>query len=200
MVSFFAQNFITVGTLNTFKFCQIIQKQLYLIRIVIVIQLHTVLPMILFHFSSVAYPFSQIDEKTDFEEPDLKDFAIDLTRMQSKDGPKICQDSGFGASGWTQFYILFYRSFLANIRDNQLFFFRIFAQVGIGLLLGFLYQGIGNDSSRVEDNIAMLFFCILFSLFTAMMPTIMTYPSEMKTFKREYLNNWYSIGKIERYM
>ena len=88
----------------------------------------------------------------------------------------------------------FTRSFLANIRDNQLFFFRIFAQVGIGLLLGFLYQGIGNDSSRVEDNIAMLFFCILFSLFTAMMPTIMTYPSEMKTFKREYLNNWYSIG------
>ena len=45
---------------------------------------------------------------------------------------------------------------------------------------------IGNDASRVEDNIAMLFFCILFSLFTAMMPTIMTYPSEMKTFKREY--------------
>ena len=148
----------------------------------------------------MAYPFSQIDENTDFEEPDLKEFAMDLTQMQSKDGPEICQDSAFGASGWTQFYILFYRSFLANIRDNQLFFFRIFAQVGIGLLLGFLYQGIGNDSSRVEDNIAMLFFCILFSLFTAMMPTIMTYPSEMKTFKREYLNNWYSIGKTEKYI
>ena len=142
-------------------------------------------------FFSVAYPFSQIDNKTDFEEPDLKEFAIDLTRMQSKDGPKVCQDSGFGASGWTQFYILFYRSFLANIRDNQLFFFRIFAQVGIGLLLGFLYQGIGNDSSRVEDNIAMLFFSILFSLFTTAM-------MQMKTFKREYLNNWYSIGETER--
>ena len=107
-----------------------------------------------------------------------------------------CYDnnSGFGASGWIQFYVLFYRTFLANIRDNQLFFFRIFAQVAIGVLLGFLYQDIGNDSSRVEDNVAMLFFCILFSMFTAMMPTIMTYPSEMKTFKREYLNNWYSIG------
>ena len=77
-------------------------------------------------------------------------------------------------------------------------FLRIFAQVVIGLLLGFLYKGIGNNSSRVKDNNAMLFFCILFSMFTAMMPTIMTYPSEMKTFKREYLNNWYSIGNKQR--
>ena len=104
-------------------------------------------------FFSVAYPFSQIDNKTDFEEPDLKEFAIALTRMQSKDGPKVCQDSGFGASGWTQFYILFYRSFLANIRDNQLFFFRIFAQVGIGLLLGFLYQGIDTIPRRSRGGI-----------------------------------------------
>ena len=127
------------------------------------------------------------------EQSDQNEFSIDLTPMQSK-VPDDCHDSAYGASGWTQFYVLFYRSFLANIRDNQLFFFRIFAQVVIGILIGFLYQGIGNDSSRVEDNIAMLFFCILFSLFTAMMPTIMTYPSEMKTFKREYSNNWYSIG------
>ena len=110
--------------------------------------------------------------------------------MNSKAADTNCYDSGFGASGWIQFCVLFYRTFLANIRDNQLFFFRIFAQVAIGVLLGFLYQDIGNDSSRVEDNVAMLFFCILFSMFTAMMPTIMTYPSEMKTFKREYLNNW----------
>merc|ERR1739838_1242909 len=92
-----------------------------------------------------------------------------------------------------QFCVLFIRTFLGNLRDNQLFFFRIFSQVAIAILIGFLYQGIGNDASRVEDNVAMLFFCILFSLFTAMMPTIMTYPLEMKTFKREYSNNWYSI-------
>ena len=93
------------------------------------------------------YPFSEDDENND-DQPDQAEFtAIDFKSVESNSLENwACHDSGFGSSRWTQFYVLFIRSFLANLRDNQLFFFRIFAQVAIGILIGFLYQGIGKSN------------------------------------------------------
>ena len=51
-------------------------------------------------------------------------------------------------------------------------------------------RGIGNKASKTYNNSALLFFCTLFSMCTAMMPTVMTFPLEMPTFKKNY---WYSM-------
>ncbi|CAG0880063.1 unnamed protein product [Darwinula stevensoni] len=80
----------------------------------------------------------------------------------------------FAVSFWTQVRILFYRSLLSTVRDTVLMNVRIACHIGVGLLIGMMYFDLGDDATKVYNNAGALFFNIIFLMFTAMMPTILT--------------------------
>ncbi|XP_076310317.1 ATP-binding cassette sub-family G member 1-like isoform X2 [Tachypleus tridentatus] len=114
----------------------------------------------------------------------LNNIEVDLTNTLGK--------KGYPTSFFNQFLVLVKRTFLCVMREPMLTQLRLATHLVVGVVIGLLYFSVGNDAGKMLNNSAFVFFTLLFLMFTAMMPTVLTFPLETSVFIREHLNCWYS--------
>merc|ERR1712216_1006540 len=102
--------------------------------------------------------------------------------------------TGYNAPFFKQFWILFKRQLRITFRNPMLSHLRLVAHICVGLLFGGLCWQIGNDASKIEQNVSFVFLSMLFLLFSSLMPTLMQFPADIDVMISEYRNRWYSIG------
>lgn len=93
-----------------------------------------------------------------------------------------------------QAFYLFSRSLTILRRSKFQLLLRLVAHVAIGLIFGYLYEGVGDNASRVLANSVFLYGSNLFLIYTGQMAVILAFPLEMEVLKREHFNRWYSLA------
>ncbi|KAL4715525.1 hypothetical protein ACJJTC_009151 [Scirpophaga incertulas] len=90
--------------------------------------------------------------------------------------------------------VLIKRGFLKAKRDTTMTYLRVIVNIVVGIMLGMLFVGAGNEGSRVLENYNLLFAILMHHMMSPMMLTILTFPSEMSILSKEHFNRWYSLG------
>lgn len=84
------------------------------------------------------------------------------------DPAQLCKRENIYATPfYRQLNILLLRTFLLIWRDSSLTTMRFAIHLMIGLLIGFLYYGIGNDANNSMNNFRYVFYTIMFIMYCA---------------------------------
>lgn len=108
------------------------------------------------------------------KEPQTNDVCTTSLLDSSDSVVTLPNKNTFPTSGSRQFWILLKRAFKTILRDKQLMHMRLASHVIVGSIIGMIYYDIGDDAFKVMSNAGCIFFTSLFTMFTGMMPTILT--------------------------
>uniref|UniRef100_A0A146M7D3 ATP-binding cassette sub-family G member 1 n=1 Tax=Lygus hesperus TaxID=30085 RepID=A0A146M7D3_LYGHE len=97
------------------------------------------------------------------------------------------------ASIWIQLFHLYYRNILIMRRDALNITLRFVAHIFIGVIFGYLYQGVGNNAETLLANFIFVYGTNLFLHYTGQMTVLLSFPLEYNVLTREHFNRWYTL-------
>lgn len=125
----------------------------------------------------------------------MEEVSLDNSISSIKEYPILSEQNFDHGSGWfRQFYVLIMRMWLQMWRDKCYLLLRVFLYIVIGILIGNLYIGMGQDGSKTIFNFGFYFTCLIFFMYIPMMPILSQFPREVQLVKREHFNKWYRLS------
>ncbi|XP_050431659.1 ATP-binding cassette sub-family G member 1-like [Adelges cooleyi] len=70
---------------------------------------------------------------------------------------------------------------------------RLLVHILVGSLYAWIYFRIGDNASFIHDNLMLLFFSLMFIMYTASSTMIISFPLEFQVLAKEHFNQWYSL-------
>ncbi|XP_057334859.1 ATP-binding cassette sub-family G member 4-like isoform X1 [Microplitis mediator] len=120
--------------------------------------------------------------------------GLSLEIPEDNDTDVINKKPGYYATGFLQqLYILIKRNAIKLSRDKVLTFTRLSMHCIIALIVGVIYYDIGEDAAYALDNFNLIFFNLMFLMFSAFSATIITFPTAVPIATREHFNRWYKL-------
>lgn len=102
--------------------------------------------------------------------------------------------STYSTSVWKQFATLTRRSLLSIWRNPQFTIMITGIHCSMALFIGCLFHNIGSDAKYVRDSYNMLYFSLMFLMFTAFSSVTINFPEQIPVVRREHFNRWYTTG------
>lgn len=92
-----------------------------------------------------------------------------------------------------KFIILVRRSMLLLYRDWTTIYFNLIFQFSVAILIGLLFQNVGDNGSKTISNFGFLCISVVNIAYFSMIPAVLKYPLELAILRKEHFNNWYQL-------
>ncbi|CAD6242592.1 GSCOCT00009528001.2-RA-CDS [Cotesia congregata] len=121
-------------------------------------------------------------------------FEPTITKKNSNGKYELMNKKRLKASWKSQFTVLFKRMMVQHYRDRNYMYLKISLHIFLGLVIGGLFLGTGNDGSKTLFNFGFCLACIIVLLYVPMLPILLHFPSQVQLVKREHFNRWYDLS------